>query len=178
MDPLRQGPIPPTGPAGLLTLVDRLCLYVAMGSVVLMGLIIVITIVGRWLVGRGIPDDVAFVQDLMVVCVTLPLAAVTSDRSHIAVEVFTNWLPQKVRSVLELVGLAIGIVAFGLLAFGAWLLFVEAWTTGSYYDGDFEIPHWPAKLACLIGFGAMTVRLVLLAISDIVNPRAMRDQEV
>ena len=152
-----------TGPT--LSRPERWLTVLAMVGVGLLSLIVTTTIVSRWVYRAVIPDDVMLVREIMIWVIVLPLAAVTCKRMHIAVTIFTDKVAPRTMRTLERVGNTIGLVFVGLLLWGGWTLFVSAWESGEYYDGDMNIPMWITQGVYVVGLAAFFVRLSLSVFS-------------
>lgn len=137
-------------------------------AVLAMGMVIVATIFGRWLLSKQIPDDVLWVEDLMVAAVALPLASVAAARQNIAVELFTSRASYGTLAVLHFLGNMLGFVLFALFSWGSWVEFMNVWADGSYYDGDLYLPQWPGRLICALGFSVLSLRLFVAMFAGVV----------
>ncbi|MCW5770876.1 MAG: TRAP transporter small permease [Rhodospirillaceae bacterium] len=147
-------------------LTERAAIAAAALAVLATGGLIVGTIVAREVLGRGIPDAEIIVQDLMVVAVMLPLAAVAGQRAHIAVDLFVRRLAPALRRGLHS---AIGVLSLLFLLPIVWsgvANFRAAWTGGGYYDGALEIAEWPGRLAFLVGLGLFAARSLHRVFTD------------
>ncbi|WP_282605980.1 TRAP transporter small permease [Pelagibius sp. Alg239-R121] len=151
----------------MLGIVERALSGVAALCVIGLCLVITGTVVSRWLLGWGIPDDVTIVQELMIGAIILPLAYVTSSRSHIAVEVLYNRLGRRTQIYLMAFGTAFGFLALLPLTYAAWHEFVYAYESETYFFGDLELPEWPGKMAFFVGLFFFVLRLCLLTASDL-----------
>lgn len=120
---------PPADPIGRL--IDRAARGFALfGGVLLTAIaaISVVSILGRWLLGKPIQGDFELVQIACAGCVTCFLPWCQMRRGHVLVDFFTNRLPPRTRLWFDAAGtLAIAAVA-GLVAWrtGAGLLAVKA----------------------------------------------------
>jgi TRAP-type C4-dicarboxylate transport system permease small subunit len=52
----------------------------------------------------------------MVFIVFLPLASVQAAREHVFVTIFTEWMPNRRRVMLETFGVYIGVIAFTIIS--------------------------------------------------------------
>ena len=151
----------------MLATVERALAGVAALCVIGLCLVITGTVLSRWLLGWGVPDDVTIVQELMIGAIILPLAYVTSNRSHIAVEVLYNRLGPRTQLYLLAFGTAFGFLALLPLTYAAWHEFSYAYESENYFFGDLELPEWPGKLAFFTGVFFFVLRLLLLTASDL-----------
>lgn len=164
------------GNAGALegSMPERILLYLAMISIGLLCLIVTISVISRAVYRPLIPDDVLVVRELMVAAICFPLAAVTAARSHIAVTVFTEWVPMRGRALLSVVASLFGLVFTLSLMFAAFRLFSGALASGEYYDGDIYIPTWIGYATFVLAMGIFAARLVVTCYHDI---RVLRTPE-
>ncbi|MFA6018667.1 MAG: TRAP transporter small permease subunit [Rhodospirillales bacterium] len=162
----------------LLGRLESCLLNMSILAVLAMGAVIVGTILGRWLLGGQIPDDVLWVKDLMVAAVALPLASVAAARQNIVVEVFTNGASEKAKAVLDFLGNLLGFAMFVLLSWGSWTEFLHVWADDSYYDGDLYLMQWPGHLVCAAGFSVLTLRLAVAMFGRAVSLSPIDEREV
>ncbi len=105
MDPLSR-PLPP---ADTLWLERRFGGLASLG-LALLCLVVSVTVISRWLYRGIVPDDVLWVQELMLVVVLAPLGLVTAAREHIEVTIFTEKAGHKAKRRADLPGARGGIV--------------------------------------------------------------------
>ncbi len=153
----------------MLGTLERALSSVAALCVVGLCLVITGTVLSRWLLGWGIPDDVTIVKELMIGAIVLPLAYVTSSRSHIAVEVLYDRLGRRTQLRLLAFGTAFGFFTLLPLLYAAWNAFLYAWESENYFFGDLELPEWPGKMAFFVGLFFFIFRLSLLMATDLRN---------
>ncbi len=151
----------------VLQLVERVLLVLAAISILLICAIIFSGVVSRAVFDWSLPDAEIIVRDLMIAAIILPLAYVTADRAHIAVDVFINLMPKGVRPWSDLLGSLIGFLVLLPIAYGGWQGFNTAWGDGNYYYGEFDLPEWPGKLAFFVGYLAFVIRLFSLIVIDL-----------
>jgi len=137
---------------------------VAVGSLCL---IITVTILSRWVYRSIIPDDVLLVGEMMVAVILLPLAAVSAQKKHIIVTVFTNWITTGSKRKLSALGHLAGFLFVGLLLGAGAQNLMDAVSSGEYYDGDLYIPLWIGYSVYLLGLSAFLVREFIELIYDL-----------
>ena len=116
---------------------------------------------GRYLFAMPIPDDLVFSEFLMVFIVFLPLSSVQAEREHVFVTIFTEWMPNSRRVILETFGVFIGLVAFSIIGWAVYTDFTESYEYQSYVDGPLELLEWPPKFVLFFGIALFVVRLVV-----------------
>lgn len=159
-----------------LHLFETAALAVSMAAIAFATMVIFMSVAGRTFLGRSIPDNVVLAENMMPVIVTLPLAYVAARRGHIEVEVFTNFLPRRGILMLNMLANAIGLLIFGLIAWGAWNVLGRDWATGRYFEGLLRIPAWPAKALFVAGLALFSLRLILNFAEDLLSLLGRRAQ--
>jgi len=142
--------------------------FLACVAMFLMMMHVVVDVTGRYVFNHPLPGTLESVTYYYMVMVTaLPFAYVTRIQGHIAVEMFTNWLPQRWLSLLE--GF-VGIILFSYVAIIAWKTGQEALTKtilGEVRDaGSTQIIVWPTRWFPALGFGVMACAVILRVIAD------------
>lgn len=150
----------------MLKRLENLLLAAAAMAVLAMGVMITVNVILR-LAGNSLPDSVVIVQELMIVAIVLPLAAVTAARAHISVEVLTARLPERVQRALLPLGWIVGLVALIPLGWRGWTEFLSAWQGGSFYFGDLSVPKWPGLLCFALGIAVCCLRLLWILLEDL-----------
>src|SRR5688572_17004211 len=151
-------------------LIERAAIAIAAVAVLAAGAIIVASIAGRTLLSRGIPDAEIIVQDLMVVAVLLPMAAMAGRRAHIVVDLVVRRMSPRVQ---RWVNAAMGVVSILFLipiVWSGWHNFRNAWRGDGYYDGALEIAEWPGRLAFLVGLLIFVLRSIHRLFTDATPP--------
>ena len=171
MDPLTGDDVEASASASLP---ERVLLALAMVGICLLCLTVTITVVSRAIYTSVIPDEVLIVREIMVAAILIPLAAVTAARAHIAVTVFTDWTGRRSRRALSIFAHVFGLVFAGWLLIAGYRLFVGAWQSGEYYDGDIYIPMWIGYATFVLALLAFALRLIAMVFSDIKALRAGR----
>ncbi len=136
-------------------------MFVSALSILLLGVLVFVSVVGREVFVAGVPDDIVIAGLFMIPIIALPLAYVQSQDGHIAVTVVTNWLPPRLMAALKAFGTTIGIIFYGLMC---WLMAAKIprdYNSGGYYDGELEILVWPVKVVFAIGMTLFVIRLLV-----------------
>lgn len=150
----------------VMNAVDRVVVVIAQSLLAGMVLVTFVSVVGRTFFSSSVPDDLLMQEMLMVAIVFLPLSYVQSVGGHLEVTVLSDSLPRKIQALLTLLGLLLGVIAFGWMAYLAWVKAYDAYLSGVYaFSSVLYIPEWPAKMLIPIGLGwwclRMAVQLVL-----------------
>ena len=144
---------------------------VALSAVCILGIcaLITMTVATRWFFAWSVPDYVTIVQELMIASVTLPLAHVAADRSHITVEVFTNMMPVRVQPALNLLSSFIGFLVLIPIVYGGYADLTGVIEDEAYFFGDLELPEFPGRTAFFVGYVAFALRLAVLLVADAIS---------
>lgn len=140
---------------------ESLATYCGALTILALGLLISISVLGRALFNTGVPDTITLAGLMMIPIIALPMAGVQAQNGHIAVTVTSDWLPSRMISLLKALSNVIGFVFFGAIV---WFLMQKVprdLATGAYYDGELEIPVWPMKVIFAIGIGLFLIRLLI-----------------
>lgn len=145
----------------LISFIENLALWIGCAALLLMGVIVTSSVVGRSLLNHPVPDDLLMIGLLMVCVIVLPLAYVEREDGHIAVTVLANFLPMRVQALLA----AFGNMLFGLFL-GTMGVVVARKVPSEiaqnlYYDGQLDVPTWPMKCIFAFGIAAFILRLTI-----------------
>lgn len=141
--------------------VDAFVIWISVFAILGIMTVTCLSVIGRQVVGRPIPDDLTISENLMILLVFLPMAAVQAAREHVFVTLFTDWMPNRAKVAMEIFGILIGIIFFGLLTWAAWSDFSHAYAVGEYTQGPLNIPHAPVKFVLFFGLFLLVLRLVV-----------------
>ncbi len=148
---------------------DSLLVAISVAAVAILMIHICISVTGRYLLNSPVPDDLVISEFLMVFIVFLPLSSVQAAREHVFVTIFTEWLPNRTKVLLETFGVFIGLFAFCVISFATYADFKHAWDYGSYVEGLWELVEWPAKFAVFFGIALFTLRLAVDLVQSILG---------
>lgn len=127
-----------------------------------MMLAIVADVAGRTLFGRPIAGTTEIVSAYcMTALAFLPLALVTRERGHIAVEAFTGWMRPRSRALLDMVAAAVTLAYTGALAWAAVDMAIGKTGIGEARQaGTGLVEIWPARWLAAGGFVLMALCIV------------------
>jgi TRAP-type C4-dicarboxylate transport system permease small subunit len=146
---------------------DRVLVVIAIVALISMMLMTTVSVIGRYFLSMPIPDDLVFSEMLMVFVVFLPFSAVQAAREHIFVTIFTEWMSNNTKVVMETIGVVVGFLVFTLVTCTVWTDFVLCWEEQCYVEGPLELPESPARFVAFFGLAVFSVRLFIDAISSI-----------
>lgn len=143
------------------------------GAIVLMMLHSVADVLGKYLFNTPIRGTIEVVAAYyMVAVVFFPLAHVTRERAHIAVELFTRGLDAR---RLARLNAAVGAVTLAFMAALSWFATEEAigkTAAGEVWDaGGDTIAVWPSRWALAVGCIAMAACAAAVAVDDLRRAR-------
>lgn len=156
---------PAPGPR-VLRWLEEIMLSAAVICTMMMCCLIVMGVITRALFNWSLPDMEIVVRELMVVTVILPLAYITAERTHIAVDVFVNMMPARWNARFDLLGAIVGFLVLLPITYGAWTSFKTVWGNNAYYFGQFDILEWPGKLMFFVGYLVFALRLLAMVVID------------
>lgn len=144
----------------ILAALEGVATVLAAATILLLGTLISLSVLGRATINVGIPDVIVLAGLLMIPVIALPMAHVQASNGHIAVTVTTDWLPRRLIALLQALGNLIGFVFFGAIAWFLTSKIPRDLATGAFYDGELELPVWPMKVVFAIGIGLFLLRLI------------------
>jgi TRAP-type C4-dicarboxylate transport system permease small subunit len=83
--------------------------------------------------------------------------------SHVAVDIVHNYVGTKTRYAFESIGSILAVPAFAICTWNATAVTVNDFQTGATATSGLPIPTWTVSLFLPLGFGLLTLRLVLNA---------------
>ncbi|GIX15364.1 MAG: C4-dicarboxylate ABC transporter substrate-binding protein [Paracoccaceae bacterium] len=143
--------------------------WIAAAAVVMMMLHVVADVFMREVFNRPIVGTVeisAFYY--MVILSFLPLAAITRERGHIIVELFTGWMSLRGRTALD--GL-VAVVTFAYVATFTWKALEMAVEKTAIREakeaGIGFVEIWPSRWVVVAGFGFMAIYVLIHLVQDL-----------
>lgn len=144
-----------------MTYINRIALTGSGICVVLLGLLIATSVSLRETIGVAVPDVINIAQELMVGAVILPLATVTAQRHHIAVEFLYNKMSHGWQKRVVLIGDILSTLSVLPLLYVAGREALHTFERGSYFFGELNLPEWPGRTMFLIGVALLQIQLIL-----------------
>lgn len=147
------------------------------GALVLMAMMLQITIdvFMRNFVGAGFPATADLVSRYYMVAVSfLPLAMTQVADRHIEATIFTDKLRGGARRAVLLLGALLGVVVFGLLAWGTAAEAMKQSARRAYVEaGTIHFPTWPSywilPVSAVLMLAVLVIRTIRLARGDAVE---------
>ena len=146
--------------------------WVGAGALVLMVLIVVANVVGRYLFRKPLLGAVEMVGLLTVVTVFCVLAFAESKGAHIVVDILVSRLHGRTKAILASIMSLLGAVFFIITAWQGWDLMLSNLSPFVRVTGVLSIPFAPFML--IMAFGCVLFGLELLV--HVFNPASGRKQ--
>jgi TRAP-type transport system small permease protein len=132
---------------------------IGMVMLLLMMLVVVIDVAGRYLLNKPLPGSIDIVELLMVIMVFFALAY--CGEGHLRVDVVYSHLPKRLQMILDCATFAASVFIVALIS---WQLFARAWNIFTDPPGphtlNLDVPIWP--FLCIAGVGSLIFCLELL----------------
>jgi len=133
---------------------------VGQGVLMVMVLLVVVDIILRRLFNSPLPWSLEVVEVMLVVVVFFSVAYCGARRAHVSIDVLISRFPPKARAIVDTFTYILGIVLFGVMAWGGAASAMGKWDT-HHITGILPIPIYP--FAFVVAFGSLLLALVLLA---------------
>lgn len=148
-----------------LKLLGQLSYALAMLGLVLAALMMVhvtLDVILSLFMAEPLPGTVDYVSYYyMVGLVFLPLAYVEIGNEHIQVDLIHGLVGPRLRTVFDMLGLALSAVFFGVLAWQSWFDALEKYQIGEQSIGLVAVTVWPGRFFLPVGMGLMVLVLVV-----------------
>jgi len=144
--------------------IDRAALWLSVFALLFIMIVTCVSVIGRYFFNAPIPDDLVMSEFMMVVVAFLPLAAVQASREHVFVTIFSDWLPDRPKVVMEIFGVYLGALIFIIITCATYTDFKQAFDVGAYEEGALEIPEAPFRFIVFFGLLLFSIRLAVDAI--------------
>lgn len=142
--------------------VNRVFTWIAVASILLMGVLTTVDVVFRWIFGEAIGPVYSICETLMAVMVWSALAPTQQAGGHINVTFLTGKLKGRTKYILEIIVLMACLFFFALIFWktledGIWAYGVKSFRAGDYY----RFPTWWARLFVPVGVLGMLGQLMM-----------------
>ena len=136
---------------------------VGAAAVTLMMVQIILDVALRNLFQIAVPGTTTLITSYyMLIVAYLPLAVAERTDSHIAVEVVSQLLGEKLRAWLLALTWLVSAVVAGTVAYALWLEAMKAYSYGSFViELNRSVPIWPGYFILPIGFGLYALVLAV-----------------
>lgn len=157
-------------------LLERIASGIAAVALAVVMLVGVIDIVAGEVLGVFLAFKVDMSGTLTAAAIFLAWPLVQSRNEHINVDLFSAFFPRWSVIPREIIAKLAGLVVFGLITRGAWMLALSSIAIREKSAATLGYPIWPAKLACAIGASLVLLVIVLQLIRLIRDLVAGREQ--
>jgi TRAP-type C4-dicarboxylate transport system permease small subunit len=160
----------------LLDLIVDLCALLAGLAAVAMMLHVTADVAGRTLFNRPLKGTIEYVSFYDMVALSfLPLGWIARERGHIIVELFTGWMRDGPKRLLDA---AVGAVTLVWCAIFAWKALEIALKKTAIHEaretGVGFLQIWPSRYVVVLGFALMALCVARLIVADVRAWRAAR----
>jgi TRAP-type C4-dicarboxylate transport system, small permease component len=146
-------------------------LMVAVFSLLLMMIQTVADVAMNNLFGAPIEGNLEIISAYhMVLVVFLPLAYVELRHEHISSDILVGLMPKGWRRAIYVAGSLVSCLFFAALAWQTWLDARSSYEIKEVIMGSTYVEIWPSKFSLPVGFGAMSLVLVLHISKAITDP--------
>ncbi|WP_417685617.1 TRAP transporter small permease subunit [Roseibium sp.] len=147
---------------GALGHVENLFNLIAAASILVLMLLAVVQVVGRFVFNTPVPGFIDITEQAMAVFAFGGIAYCQRVGGHIRMEMVLGKLSGRSLWIAELVGVLLIAVVVALLIWGSWYHFDRSWTIGDS-TMDISLPTWPSKLIIPAALSLLFLRLLLQA---------------
>jgi TRAP-type C4-dicarboxylate transport system permease small subunit len=134
----------------------------------LMALLIVVEVLSRLFLKSSIEGSIELECVLLSLAVFLGFSPCEEKNAHVKVELIVAHLPEKVSFSLEIVSYLLAII---IVSFTTWQVGLDALSSSeireAFPGANVQVPVYPARIACFIGYLAFCFQLVVNVISKI-----------
>lgn len=154
--------------------IDGFLILIAKLMLAFMVLVTFVSVIGRSFFNTSVPDDLLLAEMMMVALVFLPLSWVQSLGAHLEVTVLTDFFPRWLQNALVTLGLILGLLIFGVMAYLSGESAYEAYVFNEVaYNSMLNLRDWPAKAIIPLGLGWWCLRILV----HLIWPRTRPSEE-
>jgi TRAP-type C4-dicarboxylate transport system permease small subunit len=145
-----------------MTYLNKLMSYLGGITIGAMMLLVVTEVLCRSLIGQSIEGTIEIVSICLALAIFLGYSPCEQENHHVKVELIVRLLPDKPRFAIDMTTY---ILAVAIVLISSWQVGLEAiasWEIGETLPGaDFQVPVYPAKAVCFIGYVAFLIQLFI-----------------
>jgi TRAP-type C4-dicarboxylate transport system permease small subunit len=145
---------------GLLGHVENVFNLIAASSILVLMLLAVVQVLGRFFLNMPIPGFIDITEQAMAVFAFCGVAYCQRVGGHIRMEMVLGKLHGRALWVAELIGAILIASVVALLIWGSWYHFDRSWSIGDS-TMDISLPTWPSKLVIPVALSLLFLRLLL-----------------
>ncbi|WP_137391161.1 TRAP transporter small permease subunit [Rhodoligotrophos defluvii] len=144
--------------------IARLMLIAGGWGVMLIGVMVAVDVLSRYLVGRNLGGVDEIAGYLFAIGISWSLAEAFYARSHVRIDFLYHRFPLPLRAILDVVALVALLLLAAFLIFSGWIVVSGSWARASRSASSLHVPLIIPQLAWLAGF---LVFLIALALSGL-----------
>lgn len=130
-------------------------------TLICMACMITYDVIARYIFNSPLPASVEISMLMEPYVVFLPFAYTLATGGHVRVTVITMLLPAALKSVCDILTLALDLIFFTCLCYFSWLEFHESYACGEIMLAAIRLPWWSGKLAMPIGMFFISIQCLL-----------------
>ena len=128
--------------------------------VLLLMILVIADILGRYLFNSPVPMTYEVGSFLMVFIVFLGLAYTQRQGAHIRVEFLTLRLSSRTRAILDIVASSLGFLLYVTIVYQGFIWSWTSWQVGDYVAGLVNIPRWPSQFMVPVGSAILCLQFI------------------
>ncbi len=163
----RQSGASPNALGAGATLAERIAISICAAVLFVVMAVGAADIISGELFGTFLSFKVDMSGTLAAAAIFLAWPLVQRRRDHIGVDLFQPFLPRALRLFGWWLSQAVGLLVFGLIAYGAVELAIDSVEIWEVSAATLGYPIWPAKIACALGAMLTVVVLVLQSLKGL-----------
>jgi TRAP-type C4-dicarboxylate transport system permease small subunit len=142
--------------------IESLSQVIGYVALFMMMLLITVDTAGRYFFNQPIHGAFEITEDyLMVMVVFLGLSYSYKKGEHIKIDLLYRHFPNKVKSIVDCLGLLLTAVLFSLITYQGYSLTFEAWVQKQYIFGVISLPSFLSYIWVPVGSAVLTIRLMI-----------------
>jgi len=144
-----------------MTYHNKIMAYLGGFTIGAMMLLVVSEVLCRLFLGQSIEGTIEIVSVCLALAIFLGYSPCEQVDHHVKVELIVRLLPEKIKLVMDVI---VYLLAVGIVVISTWQVGLEAlasWQIRETLPGaEFQVPVYPAKAVCFIGYLAFSIQLV------------------
>jgi TRAP-type C4-dicarboxylate transport system permease small subunit len=154
---------------GYGALLHALGIVAGLATLVMM-VIVVANVIGRYLFNAPIPGAFEVSQSVLTVTIFLSLALTQFHDGHIKVVILTRLLPLRGRRWVAVLMLLVAASLFAIASYATLEFAWESYLVNEQERGSIQYPLWPVKFVVFAGLVLLCIQYLLSAARAVVVP--------
>jgi TRAP-type C4-dicarboxylate transport system permease small subunit len=147
----------------------RYPIYITWVTLVIVILIVVIDVSGRYFFNRPLPATTEMSELLLPYIIFPSLAYALAAGSHIRVTLVTDRFPERGQLWCDILAYTIGAVLLGIMTYFGWRLFWQSWVIKEEMMATIDLPWWASKFIFPVGAAIFCIQFVVQMVSTIMK---------